>query len=207
MTPLYRASVKIYVNNINANEKIEYVNASNLATAQQLVNTYVNMIRSDTVLEKVAQSAGLSYSAADIRGMMAAAQVDETELFEVYISHPDPEEAAKIANAIADVAPDEIAYFVEGSSTKIIDYAKVPGGPYTPNPQRNAMLGAVVGAVLAAAYVFLDYLLDVRIKDEEDLTGMFDLPMLGRIPNFNDSNKKKDARYGYGEEAEGGEKK
>ena len=60
---------------------------------------------------------------------------------------------------------------------------------------------------LSENFEILDYLLDVRIKDEEDLTGMFDLPMLGRIPNFNDSNKKKDARYGYGEEAEGGEKK
>ena len=207
MTPLYRANVKVYVNNINANEKIEYVNASNLATAQQLVNTYVNMIRSDTVLEKVSQSAGLNYSASDIRGMMTAAQIDETELFAVYISHPDPEEAAKIANAIADVAPDEIAYFVEGSSTKIIDYAKVPSAPYTPDPQRNAMMGATLGCMLAAAYVFLDYLLDVRIKDEEDLNSLFELPLLGRIPNFNDSNKTKDARYGYGQETEGGEQR
>ena len=180
MTPLYRASVKVYVNNINANETIEYVNAANLATAQQLVNTYVNMIRSNTVLEKVSQSAGMSYSAEDIRRMMTAAQVDETELFEVYISHPDPEEAAKIANAIANVAPDEIAYFVEGSSTKIIDYAKVPQYPYTPNPQKNAVVGGVLGCMAAAAVVFLQYLLDVRIKDEVSPTST--IPTRPRTP-------------------------
>lgn len=207
MTPLYRASVKVYVNNINANETIEYVNGANLATAQQLVNTYVNMIRSNTVLDKVAQSAGLDYTAEDIRAMMTAAQVDETELFEVYIAHPDPEEAAKIANAIADVAPDEIAYFVEGSSTKIIDYARVPSRPYTPDPQKNAIIGALMGCLLACGYVFLDYLMDIRIKDEEDLNALSELPLLGRIPNFKETGKAKDARYGYAQNPNGGEQK
>ncbi len=206
VTPLYRASVTIYVNNINANETIEYISASNLATAQQLVNTYVSMIRSDTVLDKVAQSAGLDYSAGDIRSMMAAAQVDETELFDVYISHPDPEMAARIANAIADVAPSEIAEFVEGSSTKIIDYAKVPSHYYTPSYQRNIMVGGVIGCLMAAVYVFLGYLLDVRVKDEEDLAALFDLPLLGQIPNFDESHKNKDVRYGYAQESKGGDR-
>lgn len=204
ITPLYRASIKVYVNNINANETIEYINASNLAAAQQLVNTYVNMIRSDTVLEKVSQSADLEYTAQDIRGMMTASQVDETEIFEVYVSHPDPVEAAKIANAIADVAPSEISYFVEGSSTKIIDYAKIPEAPYTPSVTRNTLLGGILGGIAAVGLVFLSYLMDVRIKDEEELAARYDFPVLGRIPNFNESNKTKDARYGYGQDAEGG---
>lgn len=198
ITPLYRASVTVYVNNINANENIEYVNAANLAAAQQLVNTYVNMIRSDTVLEKVAQSTGLNYTASDIRAMMTARQVDETELFDVYISHPDPEEAAKIANAVAKVAPDEIAYFVEGSSTKIIDYAKVPGAPYTPDRMKNAMIGGILGCMAAAAYSFLCFLLDVRIKDEEDLTMLFDLPVLAQVPAFVPEGSKRRSGYGYG---------
>ena len=122
-----------------------YISAANLATSQQLVNTYVNIIRSDTVLEKVVKNAKLDYSAAEIRGMMTTAQVDETELFSVYISHPDPEMAAKIANAVATVAPGEIEEFVEGSSTKIIDHAKVPTSRYTPSYRKNTLLGCAAG--------------------------------------------------------------
>lgn len=205
VTPLYRANVTIYVNNINANETIEYISASNLATAQQLVNTYVNMIRSNTVLEKVADSAGLDYTPAQIRGMMTASQKGETELFDVFISHPDPEMAARIANAIAEVAPAEIAEFVEGSSTKIIDYAQVPANYYTPSYQRNITIGGAIGLLLSAGWVFLGYILDVRVKDEEDLASMYDLPLLGQIPNFNESNKNKEARYGYVQNPKGGE--
>ena len=206
VTPLYRANVTIYVNNINANETIEYISASNLATAQQLVNTYVNMIRSNTVLEKVAESAGLNYTPTQIRNMMTAAQKGETELFDVFISHPDPEMAARIANAIAEVAPGEIAEFVEGSSTKIIDYAQVPTNYYTPSYQRNIAVGGVIGLLLAAGWVFLGHVLDVRVKDEEDLAAMYDLPLLGQIPNFNESNKNKESRYGYVQNPKGGER-
>lgn len=207
ITPMYRASVMVYVNNINANETIEYISASNLATAQQLVNTYVTIISSDTVLSKVAENVGDGYTVEDIRRMMTASQVDETELFEVYISHPDPEMAAKIANTIANVAPDEIAYFVEGSSTKIIDYARVPQSPYTPSYFRNAVLGGLLGGLAAVAYVTLGYLMDVRVKDEEDLEQMFDIPLLGQIPVFDEGGKSKDARYGYAQEIQGGEQK
>lgn len=184
VTPMYQAGVTIYVNNIRSGQQIDYVSSSNLATSQHLVNTYINMIRSDTVLEKVADSTGMDLSAGYIRSIMSASQVGETELFEVHISHPDPEMAAFIANSVADVAPAEIENFVEGSSTKIIDYAKVPEAPYSPNYRKNVGLGAAVGVILIVVILTVRDLLDVRIKREEDLMEGFGLPVLGHIPEF-----------------------
>ena len=92
--------------------------------------------------------------------------------------------AAFIANAVAEVAPGEIESFVEGSSTKIVDYAKVPESPYSPSYRKNIMLGAAVGVVLIVAILTVRDLLDVRIKREEDLLEISDLPVLGRIPVF-----------------------
>ena len=68
------------------------------------------MIRSDTVLEKVAEASELDVSAAGIRGAMSASQIDETELFKVTITHADPQTAADIANAIAANHPE--AYMI-----------------------------------------------------------------------------------------------
>ena len=165
-----------------------------------------NIIRSDTVLEKVVKNAKLDYSAEEIRGMMTTAQVDETELFSVYISHPDPEMAAKIANAVATVAPGEIEEFVEGSSTKIIDHAKVPTSRYTPSYRKNTLLGCAAGLLLAVIYVTLLYLMDVRIKNEEDLTQLFDLPMLGQIPSFAENERKKAGLSAQKADEHGGER-
>ena len=87
ITPLYRASVSIYVNNANPQMvNSSYISGSDLATAQRLVNTYVNIIRSDTVLEKVAQQSGLDITTNQIRGMMTAESVENTEIFNINIS-------------------------------------------------------------------------------------------------------------------------
>ncbi len=191
ITPLYQAKVTIYVNNAVSGQQIESVSGSNLSASQQLVNTYVNILRSDTVLEKVVDSTGLDLTAEEIREIMSASQVDGTELFDIYISDPDPEMAAFIANKMAEVAPGEIEEFVEGSSTKIVDYAKVPEEPYTPSYKKNLALGAIAGILLIVVILTVRDLLDVRIKSEEDLAEISDLPVLGRIPAFSSSREQK----------------
>lgn len=181
--PVYRASVMIYVNNSKITQ-IDAITSSNLSTSQRLVKTYINMIRRDSVLDKVADRLGGDHTAASIRSAMSAQQVEDTELFYVHISDPDATQAALIANTVAEVAPPEIEYFVEGSSTKIIDYAKVPKESYTPNYVRNIQFGGIVGLILAIFILTIRFLRGVRIDGEEDLLRDYGVPVLGSIPIF-----------------------
>ena len=63
------------------------------------------------------------------------------------------------------------------------------------------MLGGLVGCVLAVIYLTLLFLLDVRIKDEEDLNAIFDFPVLAQIPAFSVEGERKNgygaSGYGY----------
>ena len=197
VTPLYRAGVTIYVNNTTNTDKSEYVSGADLSTSERLVATYTNMLTSDTVLEQVIEATGQDYTLAALRAYISTEQVDNTEIFRVYVSHADPVAAAQIANAVAQTAPEVIADFVEGSSTKIIDYAKVPTGRYAPSYTRNTMMGALVGVAIALVILTLQVLLDVRIKDESDLGALFELPVLGQIPDLRQNpNKHTYGKYG-----------
>ena len=207
VTPLYQASITIYVNNVRSGERIDYISGSNLQASQQLVNTYSNIIRSDTVLAKVIDEAKVNCTTDDMRKLLSTAQVGETELFNVYVTHPDPEVAAYLANTVAAVAPAEIEGFVEGSSAKIIDYAKVPTERSSPSYSRSAVLGALLGGVLAIIYVTLRSLLDVRIKDEDDLNVLFDYPVLGQIPHFDQPSSGKKNAYAEPYAANSGRRK
>ena len=126
--PTYKASVTMYVNN-NA-ESNGNVSSSNLAVALQLAKTYVNIIKSDLVLDKVIEKAALtSVTTEDIRQMLSAEVVDETEIFEVVVTSPDPEEAESIASAIAYILPKRISSIIEGTSAKVVDAAVLPTRP------------------------------------------------------------------------------
>lgn len=183
VTPQYQANVTIYVNNNSSGDE-NYISSSDLAVALRLVATYVNIIQSNTVLEEVVDEAGLLLSPDQVRRMISAEAVGETEMFRVTVTTPNPQMSADLANAIAKVAPDKIAEIIEGSSAKIIDYARVPEGRCSPNYVTNTIIGALVGAVLAIVVILLQSLLDVRVKTEEDLQNIYNIPVLGTIPDL-----------------------
>lgn len=188
ITPQYRTNISIYVNNTNKGQNVG-ISSSDLATSQRLVATYIDVLKSDLVLDQVAQQLKLNIPASGLRGMLRAESPEGTEVLTVYVSNSDRFLAAQIANAIADVAPSAIAEIVVGSSAKIIDRAKVPAEPYSPNNAKNALAGFLIGGVIAIGGVILGVLLDVRIKDEEDLARICSAPVLGNIPDFNTQSK------------------
>ena len=189
VTPLYQASISVYVNN-SASGGQGGISSSDLATSQKLVATYINILKSDTVLDKVAESVDGDVTATQIRKMIDSEAMGTTEVFQVNISNADPALAAQIANAIAEIAPKEIANIVEGSSARIVDYAKVPEEPYTPSFLKNMVLGAFLGILLVAAVIVLQVVLDVRVKSEADLRKLCDAPVLGSIPDYDMDYKK-----------------
>ncbi len=184
VTPKYQARISLYVSNSRVIDNADYLTSSDLSAAQRLVNTYVSIAKSDRVLSKISTALNDEYSVSELNGMIKASQMNETEIFCVYVVHEDPVEAARIANAAAEVAPKEISSLIEGTSAHVIDTAKVPTSRYSPNYAKSAFVGGLIGFVLAVAFLTIQFLRDTRIKDENDLTSLFELPVLGRIPNF-----------------------
>lgn len=181
ITPTYSASVQLYVNNNYADSP--GFSSSQIAAAQDLADTYMVIMRSRNVLGDVLEQTGLSCSYAQLRGMVSAVSVDETEVFQVNVTCADYRDAATIANAIADILPDKIASVVEGSSVRVVDYAVENPNPVGPSYQRYLMLGAVIGAVLSAAVLVIAELLDTTINSEEYLTQVYGkIPLLAVVP-------------------------
>lgn len=192
LTPKYESSITMYVNNRrvgdSANATENKVLSSDIQASKQLVPTYVEMIKSNNVLESVAdefnETTGKSYGANKIKGMISANALGNTEILKVTVKSSDAAEAMEIANIIAVVAPEKIQTFVERSYIKIIDYAKVSTTPVSPNLRNNTIFGTLIGLVLSISFVLLKELFDVRVKTTEDLVKRFRYPVLGTIPEI-----------------------
>lgn len=196
--PMYKSSILIFVNNSAKSDNNDNISSADLATSQRLVKTYIIILRSDPVMEKVAanlkRSTGVELSGAAINGMLSAGAENDTEVFRVSVSNTDPVLAAQVANSVAAVAPKEIESVIIGSSAKVVQQATVANSPYSPNKTRQAAIFAIVGAVLAVAFVLIREFMDVRIKSEEDLAEICDAPILGFIPDLGTESSNK---YNY----------
>lgn len=98
--PLYSARVTLQVNPPqNGSSSLDY-NA--LQGTKSLAETYRQLITTRAVLEPVIASLKLPYTFDELQKNVSAATVGDTQLLRVAVSDPDPQQAAKIANAIAD---------------------------------------------------------------------------------------------------------
>jgi capsular polysaccharide biosynthesis protein len=185
LVPKYTASVTFYVNN-NKNSVSQNLTYSDLSAASMLVPTYIELIKSKSVLKTVEEKINTGYTSDELAQMISAKeQGDDTQLMVLEVTNSDPENAYLIANAIADIAPTKIVELMDGSSVKVVDYAELPTEPTSPNVPKNTVMAAVLGFVLSVGIVLLRYLLETSIKGEDDIKRMFpEIPVIGIVPEI-----------------------
>lgn len=186
ITPQYQASCWLFVNTFSSDSSYtqNQISATQLQAATQLANTYIQMLRSETVLNDVSGELGGAYSPQQLSQMISASVITDTQILVITVTNPDPEQAAQIANAVAQVAPASIQSFVEGSSVTVPQYASVPTAPSSPSMSRNLMIGFLVGLVVGVGAALVAYFLDTRVTQQDNLSEIYGYPLLGIIPNM-----------------------
>lgn len=184
IAPTYSASILCNVKNNTDNSVSENISQDNISASQQLVNTYMGLLESDRVMDKVAEELGMNESGNAVRKMVTCTWREDTTLFDVTVSSTKPELAAKIANTIAKIAPNEIEDIAMGGTLKIVDVAKVPSSPSAPNTKKNILIGALAGFVISFLGFFIYEMFDTTITNAKDLERDFEIPVLGTIPRL-----------------------
>lgn len=203
ITPMYQSSAMFYVNNNNLSfgGTSFSISSSDISASQSLVDTYIVILKTRNTLETVIEKSNLPYTYGQLSGMVSASSVNGTEVFRVTVTSPNPVEACKIANGIAEVLPDKIAEIVTGSGAKVVDYAVVNASKVSPSVKRYTLIGLLAGAALAAVIIILEDIFDDTIRDDDYLLNTYhDIPTLAVIPNlFNEqSNSYYNYAYKYG---------
>ena len=185
ITPLYTTTTTMYVNTYAQDQKIQSTDMNDINVAKSLSETYMVLVQSDAVLDKVAAQLGDGYTAKKLKARVSCSSVNATEIFAIKVTDPDPQIAAKIANTIAETTKVEIIRVFESGSVKVVDQAKVPKTPSSPNIILNTLVGAILGFIISILGVVIRNSFDLSVKGEEDLRSHYNVPILGIIPPRN----------------------
>ena len=197
ITPTYQATVSFYVNNSSISlGSLNYsISTGELNASAALVNTYIYILKSRTTLEDIIKKAEVPYSYGVLKEMISTKTVQNTAAFDVVVTSTSPTEAEHIANTIAEVLPERITEIVDGSNVRIVDYAIVPSHRAGPSFAKNTIIGFLAGAVLAAAVVAVQFIIDeqndIVIHSSDELKELYpDIKILALIPDMRLSEKK-----------------
>ncbi len=195
--PEYSATAMLYVNNstVSVGSTSFSISASDISASQALVKTYIVILKNRTTLNQVLEKTGLKYTYGQLSSMITAASVNGTQVFHVTVTCESAENAAILANAIAEVLPVRVAEIIDGSSMRLVDEAVVSPKKVSPNITQNTAFGFIVGAAIAAAVIIVLELLDDVIHGDDYLLQNFDFPVLAKIPDLYEKSSSK--KYGY----------
>ena len=204
ITPQYQSAAMFYVNNssLSVGDASFSISSGDLSTSRNLVESYIVILNTRESLNDVIDYAGVNRTYKEVKEMLSAAAVNETEIFEVVVTSPDPEEAEKIANAIAYILPKRISSIIEGTSAKVVDAAVVPVRPSSPSYTNNTIIGFLLGFVLVVAVIALQEIFDISIREDEDIAQTCKYPILAAVPDMQ-AQGKGGHDYGYDRKKKG----
>ena len=177
----YEASVNMIVN--TRTEIVGIVTSDSISSAQDLVDTYAIIIKSNKVLNKVIDQLGLTMSYEELSEMISVDPIRNTQVMKIAADCSDAELAVRIVQTISEIAPSIVADAVEAGSCKVVSDVYTTGRPVSPNTVKNTIVGAALIFVLACAAVVLRDLLHDYIIDESDLEKKLGLTVIGVIPD------------------------
>ncbi len=195
----YTTSGTMFVTNSNPNlVNYGYASNSDFSSAVQLVNIYSEVIRSETVMQRVleyrieSQAEGAEgerllnqkypwLTSAYIRSVISMHSVNETPMVRISCTTTDPQLSADICNAVLQVAPTALKDVVGAGDAKPQDFATVPRFANARNDKRQGLIGGLAGAVAAMVILAILFLMNRRVGDADDLTDNYTLPILSSV--------------------------
>ena len=191
ITPQYESSAMFYVNNnsLSVGDASFSLSTGDISAAKSLVDSYIVILNTRTTLNDVIDYAGIDRTSGEVREMISATSVDDTEIFQVVVTSTSAQEAEKIANAITYILPKRISTIIDGTSAEIVDHAIIASRPSSPSYTKNTMIGFALGIFLSIAYIVLYALFDITIRNEDDITQICKHPILASVPDMLSSGK------------------
>lgn len=186
ITPKYESAVMMIVNTKQENTTV--VTNDNITSARNLVSTYSIIVKSNTVLDQVADNLDLNMDYGTLYNMVSVSAVDNTQIMRITARHEDPKVARAVIEQIAEIAPDIIVDAAEAGSCKVISKVMSSTSAVSPNIIRNVALAMILGLLFAMIIVVLRVLTkEVRIVDDGDVKRFLDLPVIGVVPEVGGS--------------------
>lgn len=191
--PTYQAGTQILVT--PKKQENDVIDASQVQSSVTLVNTYRVIIKSPAILEKVqAEVKNAPTSINALNNMITVESEQNSQVINVSVQNTDAALASNVANSVASVFSEDITDLMNVDNVKVLSVSGIPTAPVSPNIILNTAIAAVVGFLLGVGLAFLREVLDRRIRTEEQVQQILDLPVLGSIPDIDSKVFKSSAK-------------
>lgn len=178
MRDTYTASTSMYV--LVEQETVSNTTLYSDLSASQMISTDVaTLLSSDRVQSETAEQLGLK----DLTGYSVSVTSEtDSRVIGLSVTGADPQVAADIANGMVDNVSTIAREVMDVESVNAIDLAVASDEPSGPNRKLYVAVALMAGLFLAVAIVVMADMLNTKVRSQEEIEALLDVPLIGRIP-------------------------
>jgi capsular exopolysaccharide synthesis family protein len=120
----------------------------------------------------------------------------------IKVENRDPVLAKQIADSMASVSSRQMVTVMGLEEVNVVEPGNIPTKPSKPKVKLNTAIGGIMGCLLSAVFIIIQYIMDDSIKNSEDIEKHLAITTLGTIPRElakknSKTNKKKTQKKKY----------
>lgn len=184
--PKYEVTTKLFIG--KEQNKTEKYDNNDVMMYQKLLTTYAEVVKTDDLIDKALKKGNIDKEAKDVEAGLTVTPRADTQILEISYTGTDKAEAVDIVKNVTDEFINESKKLIPNGNIQVIEKAKVPENPVSPNKKLNILIAFVLGFMVSVGLSLLLEFMDNTFKTKEDLEKTLDLPVIGVIPEFDDED-------------------
>lgn len=189
LTPMYTSTAKLYI----LTKSTSITSLADIQMGTQLTQDYMVLIKSRPVVTQVIDNLELEMTYEGLAGIIKINNPSNTRILEIQAEYPNPLVAKQIVDEFSKVSCSQIAKIMATEQPSIVEEGYASPFPSSPNVKKNAVIGGLIGAFVAAAVIIVLHLMDDTLKSQEDIEKYLGLSTLGLIPIESGASKQTEA--------------
>lgn len=180
--PRYTSSSTIVL--ASENSENSSITQNDILLNQKLVDTYREIVKSRSVLERVITDLKLDQNYEELANQISVTSIANTEIIKISVIDEDKKMARKIANTVTKTFSEEVINIYNMKNVNILDKANMPMKASNQNILKECIIYLVIGIFISSIIVFVMYYFDTTLKNVEQIESKLGLPILGTIPLY-----------------------
>lgn len=179
-TPVYQSTLTFLIDYRSNPEGI--ITESDIQYSKMLANTYSSIVDTPAVLEEVVKTLDLNMTPEQLTYSVSISPVGSNPILKIAVNDTNPILARDIAKEVMNVFAKKLIETTKYDSTSVLEDAKISNIPINQSSTKTIVFIGLIGFMLSVSLAFLLEYLDRTIKSPVQLEELFNIPVLGSIP-------------------------
>jgi capsular polysaccharide biosynthesis protein len=155
----------------------------NSNTNVQLISSYIDFVKSPTVLELVKKDLQLKKeSINDLAAQISIENRQNSQIVTIVVKDKDPKLVKQKTNKLAKSSIDEMEKFIGDRNIQVLDEGDIGGPKFNiTTPVVSLLMSILIGIFLGICLAILRDQFDDSIQKQSDIEDILEMPILGSI--------------------------